>query len=109
VTSFDFTWSSSVRGGGAAVADKCECGLPLDPPAKGDYYWASIEPPDDDLSTVVRYKEHLTYRRVVRIPSGWMERGSSVDGIGTPGPIPWDRVGRCWAGEEHPVVAADHD
>jgi hypothetical protein len=89
-----------------AVADKCDCGLTLDPPLERDYWWPSIDQPDDNLHTVVRHTEHPTYRRAVRIPGGWLERGASVDGTGTPGPIPWDRVGRCWAGEEHPVVAA---
>jgi hypothetical protein len=87
------------------VADKCDCGLPLDPPAEGDYYWPSIDRPDADVSTVVRYTEDPTYRRVIRADGGWVERGASVDGTGTPGPIPWERVGTCWADTKHPVVA----
>ena len=92
------------------MADKCDCGLPLDPPAEGDYYWAAIEPPDDDLlSTVVRYGEHPTYRRAVRVPAGWMMRGTSVERPGRPDVIlRWNRVGMCSVGTEHPVVAADH-
>jgi hypothetical protein len=87
------------------VADRCECGLPFDPPSGGEYYWPSLEQPDDDVSTAVRYREHPTYRRAVRADGGWMERGASVEGTGSPGLIPWDRVGMCWAGTEHPVVA----
>jgi hypothetical protein len=91
------------------VADRCDCGLPLDPPAEGDYYWASIEPPDADLSTVVRYGEHPTYRRAVRVPSGWIVRGTAVERPGRPDVIlRWERLGMCWADTEHPVVAADH-
>lgn len=93
----------------ATVADRCECGLPLDPPLDQDYYWPSIDSPDPKLSTVVRYGEHPTYRRAVLVPSGWMKRGVSVDGSGRPSAIvPWERVGMCWAGTEHPIVATDH-
>ncbi|HZD14069.1 MAG TPA: hypothetical protein VE196_02840 [Pseudonocardiaceae bacterium] len=91
------------------MAGKCNCGLPFDPPSEGDYYWPSIESPDADVSTVVRYTEHPTYRRAVRADGGWIERGASVEGTGTPELIPWGRVGFCWAGTEHPVVAAHHD
>jgi hypothetical protein len=91
------------------VVDRCECGLPLDTPRNADYLWPSMEQPDPDVSTVVRYGEHPTYRRAIRADGGWMEHGCSVDGTGTPGLISWGRVGVCWAGTEHPVVAADHD
>ena len=87
------------------VSDRYGCGLPLDPPSGGDYHWPSLEQPEGDVSAVVRYMEHPTYRRAVRADGGWMERGASVDGTGTPGLIPWERVGMCWAGAEHPVVA----
>jgi hypothetical protein len=37
-----------------------------------------------------------------------MKRGVSVDGSGRPSAIvAWEQVGRCWAGEEHPVVAVN--
>jgi hypothetical protein len=95
--------------GGCAVADRCECGLPLDPPLDQDYYWPSVDAPDPELSIVVRYGEQPAYRRAVLVPSGWMKRGVSVDGSGWPSAVvPWGQVGRCWAGEEHPVVAANH-
>jgi hypothetical protein len=91
------------------VADRCECGLPLDPPTEGGYYWASLEQPDDDLATVVRYGEHPRYRRAVRVPAGWMLRGASVERPGRPDVIlRWECIGMCWADTEHPVVAADH-
>ncbi|HEY4005068.1 MAG TPA: hypothetical protein VGM60_07765 [Pseudonocardia sp.] len=86
------------------MADKCDCGLWLDPPVDADYYWPSLEQADADVKILTRFGEHPTYRRVERHASGWRERGSSVDGTGTPGPIPWDRVGMCWAGYEHAVV-----
>jgi hypothetical protein len=87
------------------VADRCECGLPLDPPEDQDYWWPTIDEPDRDVHTVTRYGEHPTYRRVIREELGWRERGCSVDGTGTPGLIQWERVGRCWVGQSHPVVA----
>jgi hypothetical protein len=91
------------------VADRCDCGLPLDPPVDGDYWWPPIDQPDETLSTVVRYREHPSYRRAVRVPSGWMLRGASVERPDQPTVIlPWNRVGMCWADQEHAVVAADH-
>jgi hypothetical protein len=86
------------------VADKCRCGLPLDPPLERAYWWLSIHQPDGDLRVIVRHTEHPTYRRAERHNGGWRERGASVDGIGTWGLIPWERVGMCWAGFEHPVT-----
>ena len=92
------------------MADCCECLLPLDPPLDQDYWWPSIDRPDDTLSTVVRYGEHPTYRRAVRVPAGWMLRGASVERPGRPDVIlPWRRVGMCGADTEHAVVAASHD
>ena len=90
------------------MADRCEYGLPLDPPAQGDYLRPCFEQPDADISTVVRNGEHPNYRRAVRADGGRIERGASVDGTGTSGLIPWKRVGRCWTGTQHPVVAVDH-
>jgi hypothetical protein len=86
------------------VADRCECGLPRDPPLDQDYWWPTVDQADPGLSTVVRHTEHPTYRRAVRADSGWIERGVSVDGTGRSEPIPWESVGRCWAGFEHPVT-----
>ena len=90
------------------MADQCDCGLPLDPPENQDYYWPAIDKPDPQVGTVVRYGEKPAYRRAVRVPSGWMKRGTSVDGSGRPSAIvAWTAVGRCWAGEEHAVVAVN--
>jgi hypothetical protein len=86
------------------VADRCVCGLTLDPPLDQGYWWPSVDEPDKDLSVVVRHTEHPTYRRAVRADGGWIERGASVDGTGRSEPIPWVRVGTCWAGTEHPVT-----
>jgi hypothetical protein len=69
-------------------ADKCACGLTLDPPRERDYWWPSVDQPDKDLSVVVRHTEHPTYRRAIRADSGWIERGCSVEGTGTAGLIP---------------------
>ncbi|HZD16406.1 MAG TPA: hypothetical protein VE196_15040 [Pseudonocardiaceae bacterium] len=89
-------------------ADRCDCGLPFGPPRDQDYYWPSIDSPDPQVSTVARYGEHPTYRRAVRVPSGWMKRGVSVDESGRPSAIvAWEQVGHCWADTEHPVVAVN--
>jgi hypothetical protein len=63
-------------------------------------------PPGSRLPTL---GHEITGRPVPESPDGWIERGASVDGTGTPELIPWARVGFCWAGTEHPVVAAHHD
>ena len=87
--------------------DGCDCGLPLDPPERGDYWWPTVdfEPKLHEAHGVVRFGEHPSYRRAVRDGDQWRERGASVDGIGTPSTIPWHRVGLCWAGTDHAVVA----
>jgi hypothetical protein len=95
--------------GGTIVTDKCDCGLTLNPPLDQDYWWPSLDQPDDNLHIIVRHTEHPTYRRAIRADGGWVERGCSVEGTGTAGLIPWERIGLCWAGTEHPVVAANHD
>lgn len=88
------------------MADRCECGLPLDPPQNRDYWWPSVDAPDADINVIIRYGESSPeFRRAVRESYGWRERGIAVDGTGTPGTIPWERVGHCWAGTEHPVIA----
>ena len=43
--------------GGAIVADKCACGLTLDPPLDQDYWGPSLDPPEDSLHTVVRHTD----------------------------------------------------
>ena len=91
--------------GGIVVADTCDCGLTLGPPREQDYWWPSLDQPDKDLHIVVRHTEHPTYRRALRADRGWIERGASVEGTGRCEPIPWERVGTCGAGTEHPVVA----
>ena len=69
--------------------------------------WQPIfdEPPRPRIWTVVRWTEDPVLRRAVRIPSGWVERGTMVDGTGRPTPILWERTGRCWAEGAHWVVA----
>jgi hypothetical protein len=84
----------------------CQCGLPLDPPSGDAAYWVPTvdHEPGPGIATMVRYGESPEFRRVVRSGDGWSERGCAVDGTGTPGRIAWQRAGRCWGGEEHPVV-----
>jgi hypothetical protein len=91
------------------VGHVCECGLSLEPPA-GEKWW--LPPLDIDpgpgVKVVVRYGEPAHLRRAVRRAdgSGWCEHGAMVNYYHdiTP-PMPWSRVGACWAEKHHPVVA----
>ena len=87
---------------------RCTCGLTFDPPEDQKWWQPTADwEPSAEVRTVVRYGEPPTYRRAVRVDGGWMERGVLVDGTGRPGVIPWERVGHCWAGGTHPVVAVE--
>jgi hypothetical protein len=91
---------------------KCECFLPTDPPEDGSQWWQ----PELDMEpglrvrAVVQVGEDPLVRRAVRLPdgSGWSEEGAMVNFYKeiTP-PMPWERVGQCWNGVSHPVVACD--
>ena len=62
--------------------------------------------PGPSVSVVVRYGEDPVLRRAVRVDGGWAEHGAMVNFYQdiTP-PMPWRRVGTCWADTSHPVVA----
>ena len=93
------------------MAERCECGLACDPPKDWTrilWWFPSIDPPARGLSTVVRFGEPASCRRAVRVPSGWLVRGASVECPGRPDVVlAWERLGLCWADTEHPVVVAD--
>lgn len=89
--------------------DECRCFLPLKPPESGDWCRPDIDedPGRPWVNVVVRYDEDPSFRRAVRLRdgSGWVEKGAGVafyEDI-TP-PMPWKRVGTCWAEIPHPVV-----
>lgn len=91
----------------------CQCGLPTTPPLGGTWW----QPDQDDdpgprIRAVVRRGDQPELRRAERVGAtgGWTEQGVMVDFYGdrTP-PMPWSRVGQCWAGTAHPVVAIRED
>jgi hypothetical protein len=91
---------------------KCECFLPTDPPDDGSEWWQPIvdDDPGPKVKAVVQVGEDPKYRCAVRRKdgSGWCEHGATVNYYHdiTP-PMPWARVGRCWADVSHPVVACE--
>lgn len=93
------------------MADKCECFLPLDPPASGEWWEPTLDlDPGPNVRAVVRYGETPEMRHVVRSTdgSGWCERGALVNYYHDLTPLmPWTRVGMCWAEVSHPVVACE--
>ncbi|MGH3586259.1 MAG: hypothetical protein ACRDQ0_08025 [Pseudonocardia sp.] len=93
------------------MADRCDCFLPTDPPDDGSEWWQpTLDDEPDDVKAVARVGEDPTLRRAVRRAdgSGWSEEGALVNFYReiTP-PMPWNRVGWCWAEMSHPVVACE--
>lgn len=89
---------------------KCDCHLPIDPP-EGANWWQPIldDDPGPHVRAVVRIGGKPTLRRAVRLEdgSGWAEEGAMVDYYKEISPpMPWSRVGKCWANRSHPVVVA---
>ena len=90
------------------ITDACECGLPLKPPASGEYWLPELDDePNPRVLVVVRLSEPPELRRAVRRSdgTGWCEHGAMVRFYHdrTP-PMPWHRVGTCWAERSHPVT-----
>jgi hypothetical protein len=93
--------------------NKCDCGLPTDPPMSGEWWQPTVDDdPDPHVKAVVQVGEDPKFRRAVRREdgSGWSEYGAVAKGYAdiTP-PMPWSRVGTCWADVSHPVIACDPD
>lgn len=88
------------------MAEACRCGLPVDEPAE-PHWWPSRDPePNADVLAVVQHGQSTVAMHWVRRTGGWVTRGYfAVHPDHTP-PRPWDRVGWCWAGTEHPVIDA---
>lgn len=91
---------------------KCVCFLPTEPPDDGAEWWQPELDFDPGLrvKAVVQVGEDPRLRRAVRLVGGqgWTEEGAMVAFYQdrTP-PIPWERVGTCWNGSFHPVVACE--
>jgi len=92
-------------GGGVVAELVCRCGLPLDPP-RGEGSWRPCCDPEPDMGVraVALVGQDAAFLRSVRTSDGWHTEGL---GAAHPESSPsrgWGDVGRCWAGEQHPVV-----
>lgn len=93
------------------MADYRECHLPVDAPPGVEWWRPDV---DDDpgplVRAVVQVGEDPLLRRAVRLEDtlGWIEEGAMVNFYKeiTP-PMPWEKVGECWHGVSHPVVACE--
>jgi hypothetical protein len=99
--------------------DLCECGLAFEPPLGAKWWRPDLDiDPGRPVQAVSRAGEGPELRRAIRrrcCPSrtdgsGWCEHGAMVNFHHdiTP-PMPWARVGTCWAEKPHPVVAVRQD
>ncbi len=86
------------------MADTCRCHLPLDPPI--GVHWLPWRDPEPGLHVlaVALYDEEPSFLRRVRVPGGWHTEGCGAAHPEATPPKPWQEVGRCWDGVEHPVV-----
>uniref|UniRef100_UPI003F491CFD hypothetical protein n=1 Tax=Pseudonocardia sp. CA-138482 TaxID=3240023 RepID=UPI003F491CFD len=92
---------------------ECECGLSLEPPPGVKWWRPDLDTdPGPQVNAVARYGELAGLRRAVRRDdgSGWSEYGAMVNYYQdiTP-PMPWEKVGTCYAEQRHPVVAVHRD
>ncbi|MGH8965988.1 MAG: hypothetical protein ACRDXB_11775 [Actinomycetes bacterium] len=63
------------------------------------------QPSAREAPAVVRYGDDPAMARWPRAPSGWLQRRARVDHlIGRPPPLPWAKIGECWAKREHAVT-----
>lgn len=86
----------------------CQCFLPTEPSGGVKWWQPNLDDdPGRHVRAVARCGEDPELRRAVRVEGGWVEEGPLVNFYAaiTP-PMPWRRVGMCWAERSHPVVAA---
>jgi len=87
----------------------CRCHLSFQPPEDVESWRPERDAdPGPTIRAVALVGQDPTLCRAVRVPIGWSERGDLVNFYleRTP-PLPWWRVGECWAGEFHPVVSVE--
>jgi len=88
------------------MADRCRCGLPLDPP-NGRHWWPARDTePDATVRSVVMVGQQPDHLRAERVDDGWHTRGLLANHAEHTPPRPWSELGRCWAGTKHAVVEA---
>jgi hypothetical protein len=89
---------------GAQVARACRCGLLLTPLPDADHWLPSRDPePGPHVQAVALCGQDPTILRSERTPDGWRSQGAAAVYPDHTPPKPWERVGRCWDGREHPV------
>lgn len=93
------------RSEGSAVADRCRCHLPLNPPAGLTHWWPRRDAePGPAVRAVAQCGQDPGLLRRVRVVGGWRGAGAAAAYPEHTPPMPWPRVGRCWAGIDHPVA-----
>jgi len=85
----------------------CDCHLQLAPPTDRPSWIPSRDPePPAQVTVVVLYQQDPAVLRKVRVIGGWHTRGAAASHHEITPPEKWETVGYCWAGTEHPVIAA---
>lgn len=83
---------------------RCPCGLPLDRPQVGRWWFPFQEPdPGPFVYGVMLHGAYPTRQWFARTSRGWIRLGPN--GLVTL-PIPWRYVGLCSEWSQHPVVPA---
>ncbi len=82
----------------------CRCHRPLSAP-EGRHWWPRRDAePDSSVTTVAVHGEDPWFLHRVRVDGGWHTRGAGSCYAESSPPKPWNQIGTCWAGAEHPVV-----
>jgi hypothetical protein len=82
----------------------CRCGLLLTPPQNAHHWLPSRDPePSAHVQAVALCGQNPAILGSERTAEGWRSRGAAAAYPDHTPPKPWDRVGRCWNGNEHPV------
>lgn len=88
------------------MADRCRCGLPVDPPEDtGPHWWPARDPePLPTVRAVALVGEDAGFLRAERDGTGWRTAGHAAAHPGYAPARMWGELGVCWAGTEHAVV-----
>jgi hypothetical protein len=81
----------------------CRCGLPLDPPDHPHWLPSRDPEPGPEVQAVALCGYNPAILRCVRTAGGWRSQGPRACYPDHTPPKQWERVGRCWDGQEHPV------
>lgn len=86
---------------------RCKCFLSFVRPTDQPSWIPSSDPePPAQVTVVVLHEQDPEILRKVRVAGGWRTRGIAAAHQDITPPDEWKTVGLCWAGNEHPVVAA---